>query len=655
VSRSLNNQFIGSPDKTSLFRTMNEGPREGVFQAVGLDGTKRLFAFHKLYLHGEQTPYLYIRVGIPERAIVAQANRALRHNLLVLAPFPLLGLFIIWGIGKKAIVDRVAMLQAAAQRLAGGDLDVRVSNQVTGGELGALGLAFDDMAEHLAKRDKDLRESQQENAFLTGLLEQSSQPFAIGYPDGRIGRFNPAFLTLLGYRSDEVHVLEWSRDLTPPEWRAREEEKLMELEHSDQPVRYEKEYLRKDGSQVPVELLTHVVRDPDGAPAFYYAFITDITERKHAQREMLKTDKLESLGVLAGGIAHDFNNILTAILGNISLAQMYVNDPDALRKRLEDAEHAALRAKGLTRQLLTFARGGEPVKKFVQIRKLLEEAAGFATVGSIITYEVFLTGDFWVEADEGQLSQVFHNLVLNAVQAMPEGGALVIRVAMVRTGPERKPVLTIAVTDTGVGIPEHDLTRIFDPYFTTKLQGNGLGLATCHSIITRHGGTISVESTPGHGSTFLVTLPALDLGDASDSERSRDTTPGRGRILVLDDEAPVREICRSMLDLLGYAVECVADGDEAVTLYEKRKKDGIPFAAVIMDLTVPGGRGGKDALAALLMIDPEVRAIVSSGYAEDPVMANFREYGFSAGLGKPYLLQELSTVLREVLPEDGYY
>ena len=653
VSRSLNNQFVGSPDKASLFRIMNEGPREGAFQAVGLDGTTRLFAYNKLHLHGEQTPYLYIRAGIPEQAIVAQANSALLQNLLVLAPFPLLGLCIIWLIGKKAIVDRVATLQGAVQRLAGGDLEVRVSNLVTGGELGSLGLAFDDMAESLARRDKELRESQQENAFLTGLLEHSSQPFAIAYPDGRIGRFNPAFLALLGYGSEELRTLDWIGELTPSDWRAREQEKLLELEHSDQPVRYEKEYLRKDGSRVPVELLTHVVREPDGRPAFYYAFITDITERRHAQREMLKTDKLESLGVLAGGIAHDFNNILTAILGNISLAQMYVNDPDALSKRLEDAENAAVRAKGLTRQLLTFARGGEPVKKFVQIRKLLEEAVGFATVGSKVTYEVLLKGDFWVEADEGQLSQAFHNLVLNAVQAMPEGGALVIRADRVRTGPDRKPILTITVTDTGIGIPEYDLPRIFDPYFTTKQQGNGLGLATCHSIITRHGGTISVTSAPGQGSTFLVTLPALELGDATDAELRHEAAQGRGRILVMDDEAPVREIARSMLDSLGYAAECAADGDDAVRLYQERKEEGMPFAAVIMDLTIPGGRGGKEVLASLLSIDPEVRAIVSSGYAEDPVMANFREYGFSAVLGKPYLLHELSAVLREVLPEQG--
>jgi nitrogen-specific signal transduction histidine kinase/ActR/RegA family two-component response regulator len=398
-----------------------------------------------------------------------------------------------------------------------------------------------------------------------------------------------------------------------------------------------------------VRVLANPIKLPDGTITGYVGTVEDITEFRHAQQEMLKSDKLESLGVLAGGIAHDFNNILTAILGNISLAQMHMNDPDTLTKRLEDAENASVRAKGLARQLLTFSRGGEPVKKYVQIRKLLEEAAGFATVGSRVTYEVALTGDFWVEADEGQLSQVIHNLVLNAVQAMPEGGTLRIVADQVRSVTTRKPVVKISVTDSGVGIPEHDLPRIFDPYFSTKQTGNGLGLATCYSIITRHGGTISVESKVGQGSTFLVTLPALELGGATESEMRSETACGRGRILVMDDEAPVREIAKAMLESLGYTAECVSNGDAAFRLYQERQEEGISFAAVILDLTIPGGCGGKEALVRILETDPSAKAVVSSGYAEDPVMAQYQDYGFSAVLGKPYRLQDMSNVMKELL------
>ena len=286
LSRSLNTQFIGSRDKEQLYAAIKAGKQEGTFKAVGLDGTARLFAYRKVYLRGEQAPYLYIRTGIPENAIVAQANAALRHNLLVLAPFPFIGMFIIWFVGKKTFVDRVDTLQKAAQRLAAGDMNIRVSTLVAGGELGALGAAFDDMAEKLARRESDLRESQRENAFLTGLLERSSQPFAIAYPDGRLGTCNPAFLNLVGYRSEELKTVDWARQLTPPEWFDSERARLAELDHADRPVRYEKEYLRKDGSRVQVELLTHLVRDGDGKPDFYYAFITDITERKRTEEEL---------------------------------------------------------------------------------------------------------------------------------------------------------------------------------------------------------------------------------------------------------------------------------------------------------------------------------------------------------------------------------
>ena len=417
---------------------------------------------------------------------------------------------------------------------------------------------------------------------------------------------------------------------------------------SGRTLELETRYLTPQGKTVWVRVLSSPLKGPDNAIVGYVGTVEDVTEFRRAHAEMLKTQKLESLGVLAGGIAHDFNNILMAIIGNISLARMQMHEPELLAERLADAEKASSRAKGLTKQLLTFARGGEPVKKIIELKGLLKETARFATHGSTVNCVFSLAENLsLVEADEGQLSQVFHNLVLNAVQAMPDGGTITI-MAENFSSPTGKRFVKISVADTGVGIPEQHLQRIFDPYFTTKQQGSGLGLATCHSIIKKHGGIINLDSLPGVGSTFHISLPALDLDCYAEPGGVVAVTCGFGRVLVMDDEKSVRMVMREMLEMLGFTVECTINGDEAVALYRKRKEEGAPFDAVFMDLTIPGGRGGKEAVADLLLLDPEVKTVVSSGYADDPVVAHYREYGFSAVLGKPYRLQELSQVLREL-------
>jgi CheY-like chemotaxis protein len=378
--------------------------------------------------------------------------------------------------------------------------------------------------------------------------------------------------------------------------------------------------------------------------------VEEITELRQVRQEMLKTQKLESLGVLAGGIAHDFNNILTAIIGNLSLARMQLHNTEKTAKRLVDAENAASRAKDLTQQLLTFARGGEPVKKVIEAGVLLKEAAGFAIHGSAVKCEFAFADDLWlVEVDEGQLSQVIHNLTINAVQAMPDGGTITLGAENFSSIPEGQRCVRISVTDTGTGIPEQHIQRIFDPYFTTKQQGSGLGLATCYSIIKKHGGTVSVESTPGKGSKFYLTLPASELSRTVEPQFQTDLAFGVGRVLVMDDEEPVRETLQAMLEALGYVAECTENGTEAVELYRQRKEEGKPFAVVILDLTIPGGVGGKETLASLLKINPDVKSIVSSGYSTDPIMANYREYGFSAVLTKPFGLQDMSKLLQELI------
>jgi PAS domain S-box-containing protein len=467
--------------------------------------------------------------------------------------------------------------------------------------------------------------------------------FMLDWETGRVMEANASALRMYGYSAEEFMQLknvDLSAEPAVTEKSARNKDAVI-------PLRWHR---KKDGTIFPVEI-TGSYFEYMGHKV-HVAVIRDITELHRARQEKLKTEKLESLGVLAGGIAHDFNNILSVILGNISLSRIQMHDPDKVAQRLEDAENATVRAKDLTQQLLTFSRGGDPVKKVVNLSSLLREAAGFAIHDSVVTCEFYLADDLWpVEADDGQLSQVIHNLMINAIQAMPNGGTITIAARNIETRAEKNRFVKISVTDTGTGIPDDLLQKIFDPYFTTKQQGSGLGLASCFSIIRKHAGKIRVESTMGKGTTFHISLPAAEQVEAAEPAASPEVKRGKGCVLVMDDEEMVREITKSMLEECGYLVECVENGSEAVELYERRSREGTPFAAVVMDLTIPGGMGGKEAIASLLQIDPEVKAIVSSGYATDPVMANYREYGFRGVLCKPYRLQEMGRVLEELLKE----
>jgi len=401
------------------------------------------------------------------------------------------------------------------------------------------------------------------------------------------------------------------------------------------------------------------ITDRSGRPVSIVCLARDVTEARNMEEELLRTRKLESLGVLAGGIAHDFNNLLTGILGNISIAKMYTPSSDKITERLEMAEKASLRAKDLTNQLLTFSKGGDPVKKCVSLRDVLMEAAGFSLRGSNVKPEYRIPHDLWpVEIDEGQISQVINNLVINADQAMPGGGTLEIGCENVMITPgssvplkEGNYVKTY-IRDQGTGIPGEHLKSIFDPYFTTKQKGSGLGLATAYSIINRHGGHIGVSSEMGKGTVFTFYLPAAEKGSIGEQSPEATTYKGQGRILFMDDDEIVRDIAGEMLTSIGFEVECAVDSDEAVDLFRSAFESGDPFDVVLMDLTVPGGKGGKDAIQRLLLIDPEVKGIVSSGYSNDPVMSDCTRYGFKGVITKPYKFHELSRVLYEVLGRD---
>jgi len=383
----------------------------------------------------------------------------------------------------------------------------------------------------------------------------------------------------------------------------------------------------------------------------------DNTERDRLEQELARASKLESVGLLAGGIAHDFNNILTAILGNIALAQLDVEKDSDLGRVLGDAERATLRARDLTHQLLTFARGGEPIRAAVRLPEIVMEMTRFALHGSKVKAVFDLAVDLWpADADKGQIGRVVQNLVINAVQAMPAGGVVEIAARNVRLAPLEMPPLHqgeyvhIVVADRGSGIAPEHLERVFEPYFTTKRTGNGLGLATVYSIVRKHKGHIRVESNLGHGTTFHVYLPAAaDSRPEGEIAAPVAQAATGGRVLFMDDEASIRKLATTLLRRLGSEVEDTADGQAAVDRFKAAREAGRPFDVVVMDLTVPGGMGGLEALERMRALDPQVKAIVSSGYSSDPVLAKYRDYGFRGRVAKPYEIAEFGRVLREVL------
>ena len=475
---------------------------------------------------------------------------------------------------------------------------------------------------------------------------------------GIIAYWNSAATRIFGYTGEEALGRELHDLIAPPRYRQAYAEGFEKFRGSGQgpAVGNTLEFIavRKDRTEFPIEVSTSTI--PVEGEWHAVGIVRDISERKKTEQELIKLEKLESLGVLAGGLAHDFNNLLAIILGNISLALVDTELTDQNFKRLADVEKAVMRAQDLTRQLLTCAKGGAPVRQTASIREIIEDSCRFSLSGSnvqcIFTFAEDLKA---VEVDAGQIGQVINNLVINAIQAMPEGGTIRVKAENAAAVlPDELPLapgdfIRISIQDQGIGIPQENLSKIFDPYFTTKQKGSGLGLATSFSIIKRHGGCIGVESVPGNGSAFHVYLPATLREPLIEKMPEKTPVAGKGKILVMDDEQSVREVVGEMLKAVGYEYELAKNGSEAVELYKRALDKGRPFDAAIMDLTIPGGLGGKEAMKKLIEIDPKVKAIVASGYFSDPVMADFKAYGFTGVITKPYDLQTLSRTLRTVL------
>ena len=478
--------------------------------------------------------------------------------------------------------------------------------------------------------------------------------------DGTIKFSNDRTAELSGYSQEELISRPFAEFIHPDDRQMVAEHHIQRLQGRDVPNEYSFRIVCKPGDIKWVELAA-VLITWEGKPAILN-FLNDVTDRRRLEDERQRVEKLESVGLLAGGIAHDFNNILTSIMGNIGIARIEAASGNEIQNSLEQAEKASLRAKGLTQQLLTFSKGGAPVKKLASLTELLTDTAGFALSGSRVKCHFSIPAGLWhAEIDAGQVSQVIHNLVINAQQAMPTGGTIELlaeNMALSKTQSLGRglPInagdyIRITVTDHGSGIPADHLEKIFDPFFTTKQKGSGLGLATSFSIARRHGGHLSVESKVGSGSTFYLYLPAsLKTVTPEQAKKEQVKPAGKARILVMDDEEEIREIAGRMLKHIGYQdVEFAIDGAEAIKLYKAAMEAGTPFGVVILDLTIPGGMGGNETVKNLLKIDPRVKAIVSSGYIDDSVISKYREYGFSGMVAKPYTLEQLRKALRDVI------
>jgi PAS domain S-box-containing protein len=423
--------------------------------------------------------------------------------------------------------------------------------------------------------------------------------------------------------------------------------------------------LTKYGRQRKITLREGPIRDHSGHLVGTVMVFRDITDQTRQQEEQQRISKLNSLGVLAGGLAHDFNNILTTILGNVFVAKLRMASSDPLTQNLEQAEHACLRAKELTQQLLTFAKGGAPIKTSIAIGDLLRKSTIFALSGSSISCHFDIPGDLWaLDADPGQIRQVFQNITLNARQAMPHGGHLSVKVENVELHdhsaiPSSSLIpgnfVRVSFEDQGNGIESRQLPNIFDPYYTTKPGASGLGLATAHSIIQQHHGHISVTSKVGVGTTFTVYIPSTHVTPGQAQNIPAISPQCRGRVLVMDDEHSIRRMVEDALTQFGYEVVGVPDGQTAIDVVSKAMTDGKKFEVAILDLTIPGAMGGVKAIQHLRILDPHIKAIVTSGYSDDPIMCNFQKHGFQGILVKPYkifdLAKTLDSMFSQIQPE----
>jgi PAS domain S-box-containing protein len=503
------------------------------------------------------------------------------------------------------------------------------------------------------KRIEEALEASEER--YRAVVENQTELICRFLTEGTLTFVNEAYCRYFGKKREDL-VGSQFMPLIPEEDRGKVEAHFSSITPHAPVATHEHRVVAGDGAVRWHQWTNQGIFDDQGYILEYQSVGRDITEQRKVGKQLARVEKLESLGILAGGIAHDFNNLLTPILSNISMARTFGELGSEVTEMLVDAEKATLRAKSLTQQLLTFSKGGVPVKRVASISKLLEDASKFALSGSNVNCEYFVPEDLWpVEMDEGQIAQVIQNLIINADQATPRGGKIEIRAENVIISEkdglplEDDKHVRVSIIDRGIGISKKDMANIFDPFFTTKQRGSGLGLSTSFTIVEQHKGTIQVESKLGVGSTFYVYLPASSERPAIEERGGEEARTGQGRILIVDDNEAVRRALGRVLRRLGYEARFAEDGAEAIRVYEKAMKEERSFDVVITDLTIPGGMGGQEIIKNLKRINPEAKVIVSSGYSEDLVLSNFQGHGFCGVLTKPYDVGDLAEAVRQVL------
>lgn len=442
-------------------------------------------------------------------------------------------------------------------------------------------------------------------------------------------------------------------DLVPPHLVDFAKAQIEKVLDTKQAVRYEKTHDKKTYDTIIYPIITNSPEE-----MFIAVLFRDISSRKRNEQEARKMEVFEGVNKITRGIAHDFNNLLTGIIGNISLAKIEAKNNSEQRECLEEAEMAALSAQDLSRRLLSFSGGGNAILKPVNMRELLLSTTALITKGLNIKADIAIDDKLhFANVDQGQITNAIYNLVLNAHQAMPEGGYLKITAGNYLLTDyddpgNNKRYIKIKIKDTGCGIPEDIMDKLFDPYFTTKPNGTGMGLAVTFSIIKQHHGYLEIDSEVGEGSTFTIVLPATDEKPVAPKQTTAVSQKGEGRILIMDDERLILNLATKVLSRDGFQVVCATSGEEALEKFNLAQKTGLPFDLVVLDLTIPGGMGGDETLKRLKKINPEIKAIICSGYANNPILTDFDNFGFNAVVSKPYRPLELADAVKRLLDPD---
>ena len=650
-------RYEGQPDAPEFFNRMRDCAA-GEFLHAGPEDGKRIHFFRALSIPEDPEPYLYVRLGLPEDRVYADARRATARNLGVMGLVLAAALGAAWLLGERRIVRPVRRLVEASQRLAGGDLSVLAGDPHFGGELGQLARSFDEMSQALAAREAERNRALEAMSLTQFAVDRVATPIAWTDADGVRAYANKALCDMLGCTREELvghPIWEINQGMNREKWRRQ-----FESARERGALSFEGVYFTKAGERRDCGVLASYIEF--GEHQFIMSFVRDITGERQAEERLRQAQKMEAIGTLAGGVAHDFNNLLTGILGYANLLTLDSEPGSPTHEAARVIEKAAERAAELTRQLLGFARKGKFLNVQFNVQPLIGEVVtllGRTLDKNITITQRLRTEQAGVQGDPNQIQQVILNLALNARDAMPGGGELTIESDLVnldeeycRIHPQATPGphVMIAVSDTGAGVPRELQDRIFEPFFTTKEsgKGTGMGLAMVYGIVKNHGGSIQLYSEPGQGARFSVYLPASVEADESAAAPAAPAR-GSGRILLVDDEEIPRALARTMLERLGYTVAACAGGAEALAHYERHHGE---TDLVILDMIMPGMDGGE-CYRGLRRLNPRVRALLSSGYSRDGRAQAILDEGMQGFIQKPYRLEELSAAVAAALAREN--